>query len=144
MKSRLMPVAKITRHSDTSIARDKLLFRRLGSIGSSVRFVFFPILIDAPLLSRSGKPQVHPVLLPSLFNLVQTGWEPQSTSLMIRGRRVGCRVAAKGTPYYPALTLISRGRSSYTSFCVLVRNLPSRHNAFPSWNGSRGISLNGP
>ena len=38
----------------------------------------------------------------------------------------------------------SVNRSSYTSFCVLVRNLPSRHNAFPSWNGSRGISLNGP
>src|SRR6266404_6896888 len=57
MKSRLMPVAKMTRHSDTSVAREKLLFGRLGSTGESVRFVLFPILIDAFLLYRSGKPQ---------------------------------------------------------------------------------------
>src|SRR5262249_56133178 len=103
MKSMLMPVAKTTRHSDTRIARDKLIFRRLGSISASDRFVFLPILIDA-LFRRSGEPQVHPVLLPSLFNLVHTGWEPQSTSLMIRGPPLGSPLPAIGPHTIPLCT----------------------------------------
>lgn len=42
-----MPVAKMTRHNDTGNAREKLFFRRLGSLGEAVRFVLLPLLIDA-------------------------------------------------------------------------------------------------
>jgi hypothetical protein len=58
--------------------------------------------------SQVSQTTVYGVLLPSLFDLVHTGWEPRSTPFMIRGCRVGCRVAAKAHSYYPALTLTSR------------------------------------
>src|SRR5882724_12454341 len=97
MKYRLMPVAKMTRQSNTGIARERLLFRRLASIGESVRFVLFPILIDGFLLAGwANHSSRSPVAI--TFNLVHTGWEPRSTPFMIRGCRVGCRVVAKTHP----------------------------------------------
>ena len=56
MNSRLMPVAKTTRHTDTSTAREKLFFRRLGSVGEPVRFVLFLVLIDAFSFTAQAKP----------------------------------------------------------------------------------------
>src|SRR5213593_3707444 len=99
----------MTRHSNTTIAREKLLFGRLGSISGSVRFILFPILIDAFSFTAMGKPQFTQPFA-TLYNLVSihAGWGAAGNIFRLETAALVAGLPLKRRPYYPPLTLTSR------------------------------------